>query len=114
MSFYLSSILNAAACFGCFVLGPLADRVAGFFNTITAVASICAIAGFAWMAAHDVPSVIVWIIAYGFFTGGIQALFSPCIALLAPKPEVIGTWNGQFNPRPPFCTPYMLSDSNSM
>ncbi|PWI72413.1 monocarboxylate transporter [Purpureocillium lilacinum] len=93
-AFYLTAILNGSAFLGCLVLGVVADRSVGFFNTITAVAFACTITAAAWVAAQSFSGVVTWTVVYGFLAGGIQAIFSPCIALLVPDPELIGTWNG--------------------
>lgn len=94
-AFYLTAILNGSAFLGCLVLGVVADRSVGFFNTITAVAFACTITAAAWVAAQSFSGVVTWTVVYGFLAGGIQAIFSPCIALLVPDPELIGTWNGK-------------------
>lgn len=95
MSFYLSSILNAGACFGCYAVGVAADRGLGSFNAITIVAFGCAVTAFGWIGARNNAGIIVWTIIYGFLSGAVQALFSPCISHLAPEPRLIGTWNGK-------------------
>ena len=100
LAFYLPAILNGAACIGCYVCGVLADQYFGYFNTITGVSGLSAVIAFAWMATNNNAGIIVWTAAYGFATGGIQTLFSPCIAQLTPEPELIGTWNGKNLPRP--------------
>ncbi|GFF56706.1 hypothetical protein IFM51744_08976 [Aspergillus udagawae] len=94
MAFYLSSILNAGAFFGCYIFGVAADRGLGTFNTFTAVTFGCAVTAFGWIGAKNTAGIIVWTIIYGFLSGAVQALFSPCISYLAPEPRLIGTWNG--------------------
>lgn len=94
MAFYLSSILNAGAFLGCYIFGFAADRGLGAFNALTAVAFGCAATAFGWIGARSNAGIIVWTIIYGFLSGAVQALFSPCISHLAPEPELIGTWNG--------------------
>lgn len=95
MAFYLSSILNAGAFFGCYIFGVAADRGLGTFNAFTAVAFGCAVTAFGWIGARNNTGIIVWTIIYGFLSGAVQALFSPCISHLAPEPRLIGTWNGK-------------------
>lgn len=94
MAFYLSSILNAGAFFGCYIFGFGADRGLGVFNALTAVAFGCAATAFGWIGARNNAGIIVWTAIYGFLSGALQALFSPCISHLAPEPGLIGTWNG--------------------
>ena len=94
-SFYYPAILNAAAFFGCNVFGPISDRI-GFFNSLIAVAFGCAVTAFGWIGARNNAGIIVWSIVYGFLSGAMQALFSPCLSQLAPTPALIGTWNGKY------------------
>ncbi|KAF3401631.1 Riboflavin transporter MCH5 [Penicillium rolfsii] len=94
VAFYLSSILNAGAFFGCYFFGLGADRGLGSFNTLTVVAFSCAVTAFGWIGAHNGAGLVVWTVIYGFLSGAVQALFSPCMSLLAPEPGLIGTWNG--------------------
>ncbi|KAL6253036.1 hypothetical protein RBB50_000756 [Rhinocladiella similis] len=94
MAFYLASILNAGAFFGCYALGIVADAGFGFFDSLIVTSFASAIVAFAWIAARTPAGIIVWTAAYGLLSGALQAIFSPCISLLAPSPEVIGTWNG--------------------
>ena len=94
MAFYLSSILNAGAFFGCYIFGLGADRGLGAFNALTVVAFGCAVTAFGWIGTQNNAGLIVWTVIYGFLSGAVQALFSPCISHLAPEPGLIGTWNG--------------------
>lgn len=95
LAFYYSAILNAAAFFGCHIIGYLADWRLGAFNTITLLTLLSGIAAFGWIGAHTNSGIIVWMLVYGFLTGGLQTICTPCIAFLAPAPEVISTWNGE-------------------
>lgn len=94
-AFYYASILNAGGFFGCYALGIIADAGWGFFDCLTVTAFASSIVGFAWMVARTPAGIIVWTVVYGVLSGALQAIFSPCISLLAPTPEVIGTWNGK-------------------
>lgn len=94
-AFYLASILNGAAFFGCYILGIIADSGLGFFNTMTFIAFACAATAFGWIGARDNAGIIVWTVIYGFLSGAAQTLFSPCLSQLAPTPALIGTWNGE-------------------
>ncbi|GIJ87051.1 hypothetical protein Asppvi_005953 [Aspergillus pseudoviridinutans] len=94
LAFYMPSILNAGAFFGCYILGVASDHGLGPFNALTAVAISCAFTAFSWIAAKHNAGIIGWSIIYGFLSGALQALFSPCVSHLAPKPGLIGTWNG--------------------
>jgi hypothetical protein len=94
MAFYLSSILNAGAFFGCYIFGLGADRGLGAFNALTAVAIGCAVTAFGWIGTQNNAGLIIWTVIYGFLSVAVEALFSPCISILAPEPGLIGTWNG--------------------
>jgi hypothetical protein len=95
MAFYLASILNAGAFFGCYALGIVADAGQGFFDSLIITCFASAVVAFAWIAARTPAGIIMWTAVYGLLSGALQAIFSPCISLLAPSPEVIGTWNGK-------------------
>ncbi|KAE8163996.1 major facilitator superfamily domain-containing protein [Aspergillus tamarii] len=94
LSFYDAAILNAGGFFGCYALGLIADSGFGFLNALPLTCVACGVVGFAWISATSVPGIIVWALAYGLLSGAIQAIFSPCLSLLAPSPEVLGSWNG--------------------
>ncbi|KAL5358537.1 major facilitator superfamily domain-containing protein [Aspergillus floccosus] len=94
LSFYDAAILNAGGFVGCYVLGFVADSGVCLFNSLTAATFACAVVAFGWIGAHSNAGIIVWAAVYGILSGALQALFSPCISLLAPTPEVIGSWNG--------------------
>lgn len=95
MAFYDASILNDAAFFGCYALGLVADWRLGFFNCLAATTLACSITGFCWIAVKNSTAAIGWVAVYGLLSGAIQAIYSPCLSLLAPTPEIIGRWNGE-------------------
>jgi MFS family permease len=95
MAFYVSSILNTGAFFGCYFFGIASDYGIGTFNALTTAALGCAVTALGWIGARTNAAIIMWSIFYGVFSGALQALFSPCISQLAPEPALIGTWNGK-------------------
>ncbi|KAJ5218104.1 uncharacterized protein N7498_000203 [Penicillium cinerascens] len=95
LSFYTAAILNGGAFLGCYALGIIADSGWGFFNSLTVTTFACAVVAFAWIGAQHIDAIIVWAVMYGVLSGALQAIFSPCLSLLAPTPEVIGSWNGK-------------------
>lgn len=100
MAFYTASILNAGAFFGCYALGLVADSGLGFFNCLSATTFACSITGLTWIAVKTYGSgIIAWSIVYGLLSGAVQAIYSPCLSLLAPTPEIIGRWNGKYQYR---------------
>ncbi|KOC09519.1 monocarboxylate transporter [Aspergillus flavus AF70] len=94
LAFYNAAILNGGAFVGCHALGIVADSGLGFFNCLTVATFASAVVAFAWIGARNVGGIIVWTVAYGILSGALQAIFSPCLSLLAPTPEVTGSWNG--------------------
>ncbi|KAE8268368.1 hypothetical protein A4X09_0g3980 [Tilletia walkeri] len=90
MAFYFASILNGSTFFGRLVLGTLADRVTGHFNTLAATTAITGLLAFVMTAASSNAAIIVWAAFYGFFSGAIQSLFTPALARLAGSPQKIG------------------------
>ncbi|KAL5366615.1 major facilitator superfamily domain-containing protein [Aspergillus floccosus] len=94
LAFYDAAILNAGAFAGCYALGLIADSGLGFLNSVVIATFACIVVTFAWIGCHSDAGVIVWAIAYGIASGALQAIFPPCISIMAPTPEVIGSWNG--------------------
>ena len=93
-AFYYPAIMNGVSFFGRFIIGILADRKLGFFNSL-AIFDLCtSIIAFTWIAARGNAGNIIFSCFYGFFSGSLQSLLSPCLAQLAPSPSLIGTWVG--------------------
>lgn len=93
LSSYLLSILNAVSLVGRILPGLLADKV-GRFNVLIINSSCTGILLFCWMAITSKTSIIVFAALYGFFSGGIVSLMSPCIAQVTSSPDQIGTHLG--------------------
>jgi len=71
------------------VLPYLADRY-GLFNVEVPSILLAGMLGFAWIAAHNVASIVVFAIIYGFFAGATTTI-SPTIAVtLCPSMGVVG------------------------
>lgn len=68
LAFYLISILNGASFLGRVLSGILADRW-GPWNLIIISTLFTAIVSFCWTAATGVAGIIIWAMAYGFFSG---------------------------------------------
>ncbi|KAL9931958.1 hypothetical protein V8E36_009273 [Tilletia maclaganii] len=90
MAFYFASILNGSTFFGRFVLGTVADRLTGYFNTLVFASISTGIIAFVMTAASENATIIVWAVFYGFFSGSLQSLFTPALARLAGSPAKIG------------------------
>ncbi|OQE15059.1 hypothetical protein PENFLA_c034G05115 [Penicillium flavigenum] len=93
LSSYLLSILNASSVFGRLLPGVLADKV-GRFNTICFFGSSTGVLLLCWIAIKSNAAIIIFAALYGFFSGAIVSLMSPCIAHLSPTPSYIGTYLG--------------------
>ncbi|KAJ5929482.1 hypothetical protein N7454_006432 [Penicillium verhagenii] len=93
LSSYILSILNASSVFGRLLPGVLADKV-GRFNTICFFGSSTGILLFCWISVKSNAAIIVFAALFGFFSGAIVSLMSPCIAHLSPTPSYIGTYLG--------------------
>ncbi|CEH12510.1 Monocarboxylate transporter [Ceraceosorus bombacis] len=93
-SFYMSAALNAGSFFGRFIIGALADRVVGFFNMMTISCFLTAMVAYAWSGVSDSAGNYVWGTVYGFLSGGVISLLSPCVAPLAASPQQIGQYVG--------------------
>lgn len=90
---YILSILNAASVFGRLLPGVLADKV-GLFNTLFFFGCSTGVLLLCWIAITSNASIIVFAALYGFFSGAIVSLMSPCIAHLSSTPRHIGTYLG--------------------
>ncbi|KAL5336008.1 putative monocarboxylate transporter [Aspergillus crustosus] len=90
---YILSILNAASVFGRLLPGLIADK-AGRFNTICFFGFPTGILLLCWIAVKSKAAIIVFAALYGFFSGAIISLMSPCITHLSPTPSHIGTYLG--------------------
>lgn len=93
LSSYILSILNASSVFGRLLPGVLADKM-GWFNTICFFGSSTGVLLLCWIAVKSNAAIIIFAALYGFFSGAIVSLMSPCIAHLSPTPSCIGTYLG--------------------
>ncbi|EXU99397.1 MFS transporter [Metarhizium robertsii] len=90
---YMLSILNAASVFGRSLPGVVADRI-GRYNTLVVEGTCSGILLLCWPAVSSNAGVIVFAVLYGFFSGGIISLMSPCFAQVTPQPNQMGTYLG--------------------
>ncbi|EKV05875.1 Monocarboxylate transporter, putative [Penicillium digitatum PHI26] len=93
LSTYLLSILNAASVFGRVLPGMVADKI-GRFNILIITGVCTGILLLCWIAITSSAAIVVFAVLYGFFSGGIVSLMSPCIAQVTPSPDQIGTHLG--------------------
>lgn len=93
LSSYLLSILNAASIFGRVLPGIIADKI-GRYNVLIINSFCTGVLLLCWIAVKSEASIIVFAVLYGYFSGGIVSLMSPCIAQASPSPDQIGTHLG--------------------
>ncbi|KAF2008042.1 putative MFS transporter [Amniculicola lignicola CBS 123094] len=100
MAVYLVSILNASSILGRILPPHLGDRY-GYFNVQTLVTFLSGLTIAAlWIPFNYVWShagLIVFAVAYGFFSGGFIGLLMPCVAK-AGTIETLGVRFGTFQP----------------
>ncbi|KAF2500643.1 MFS general substrate transporter [Lophium mytilinum] len=73
LAFYLIAILNSASIFGRIVPNILADRF-GAYNVIVPCTVISGVLCLCLMAVHSVPSIVVFVLLYGLFSGSMVSL----------------------------------------
>ncbi|KAJ5332322.1 Major facilitator superfamily domain general substrate transporter [Penicillium brevicompactum] len=93
LSSYILSIVNAASVPGRILPGLAADKL-GRYNILIINGACAGILLLCWIATSSNASIIVFSVLYGFFSGGIVSLMSPCIAQVTPSPDQIGTHLG--------------------
>ncbi|RAL08476.1 MCT family MFS transporter [Aspergillus homomorphus CBS 101889] len=93
LSSYLIAILNAASACGRVLPGLLADKL-GRFNILIVIGTCTGILLLCWIAVSSHASIVVFAGLYGFFSGGIVSLMSPCIGQVTPVANQIGTYLG--------------------
>ncbi|KAI1335777.1 putative MFS monocarboxylate transporter [Xylariaceae sp. FL0016] len=78
VSLYLIAILNAASIPGRLSPSFLARKI-GPIHTLALSVSLTTITTFSWISVHSTPSILLFTIFFGFFSGGIVAL--PAVVL---------------------------------
>lgn len=87
--------MNGSSLFGRLIVGFLADRYMGYFNSVIALSFISGVFGLAWIGSKDSASLIVWACLYGFSSGAIISVFTPATARVCPDPKsYMGIWLG--------------------
>ncbi|KAJ5643634.1 uncharacterized protein N7484_006141 [Penicillium longicatenatum] len=100
LALYLIAIVNAASFFGRVIPGHIGDKV-GYFNVITGSALLSCIMILCLWLPFDYHSsnagLIVFAVAYGFFSGAFVSIMMPCCAKsgsLETLGRQIGTYQG--------------------
>ncbi|EEP76424.1 predicted protein [Uncinocarpus reesii 1704] len=89
LAFYLVSLTNGASLVGRVSTGFLADRY-GNFNLCFITIALSGIIAMCWTAATSKAGIIVFALAYGYTSGAMFSLQTPCAVQLA-TPESRGT-----------------------
>lgn len=92
-SFYTLAILNGASTFGRILPNIIADAI-GPFNVIIPCALFAGICTLSLLSITAVPSFVVFLIFYGFFSGAFVSLPPPVLIALSPNRALMGTHMG--------------------
>ncbi|OQD89896.1 hypothetical protein PENANT_c002G00046 [Penicillium antarcticum] len=90
---YLLAILNAASTFGRVIPGVLADKF-GRLNVLSMGGILTGIIIFCMNQAKSTPALIVYSIAFGFWSGTIISGATAAFSIVIPDPRTIGTYLG--------------------
>ncbi|KAK9384687.1 major facilitator superfamily domain-containing protein [Lipomyces mesembrius] len=102
-SFQIIAYCNVGSFFGRILIGLLSDKMNKFalFSIITLLSGL--VSAPLWYFAHSEVTITIVAVAYGFFSGGILAMFSNLVAQISPVQE-IGTRLGAVNGTIAFAT----------
>ncbi|KAJ4155955.1 hypothetical protein LMH87_001175 [Akanthomyces muscarius] len=92
LSFYTISIMNAASLFGRVAPGFLADSY-GRFNICIVMTISSGVAAYCWNTVTSVAGLVIFSLAYGFFSGAILSLQQACAAQIS-TPLTMGRMMG--------------------
>lgn len=84
-------IMNAVGILGRLLPNYLADRYVGCLNIFAPITVITGIIVICWMAVDSRSGLTAFIIIYGIFAAGVQALFPASVAALTDDPRKAGT-----------------------
>ncbi|KAK3364721.1 major facilitator superfamily domain-containing protein [Lasiosphaeria hispida] len=88
---YLLAIMNASATIGRLFLGLAAVYAGGAFAVWQfAIGASCILLA-CWVAVHDLPGIIVFVVLYGGLTGGVISLVSAALLVISPDLARVGT-----------------------
>ncbi|KAI9835599.1 MAG: hypothetical protein M1819_002050 [Sarea resinae] len=93
LAFYMLSVLNASSIFGRIVPNFLADTM-GPLNMMIPCSLIAGILAYCWIAVKSLPSLAVFSILYGFFSGSLVSLSASTLISLTPHLGIVGTRMG--------------------
>lgn len=93
LSFYWLTLLNAASIFGRVVPNFFADAI-GPLNICIPFLLFCGTTAFCLTSIHSVGQIVVFSIAYGFFSGTFVSITGPALASLSNDMSLVGTHMG--------------------
>ncbi|PFH47140.1 hypothetical protein AMATHDRAFT_68353 [Amanita thiersii Skay4041] len=93
LAFYTLTILNGASILGRIVPALVVNRY-GVFNTMTLCLTGCTLLIFCDLGVKNATGIVLFAIAYGFFTGAFSGLLGPMVAALAKNDAEIGARMG--------------------
>ena len=94
LGFYMLPILNSASILGRILPNFFADRT-GPLNMLIPCSLASGILCFGWIGINSVPSIIIFALLYGFFSGAFVSLPPSALVSLSPNMGVVGTRMGQ-------------------
>ncbi|KAK9472951.1 major facilitator superfamily domain-containing protein [Dipodascopsis tothii] len=87
-AFFLLAYMNGGSFFGRVITGWLADRV-GKYNMYISSALVAGIITIAlWIPAHTVPTIVLYSVLYGYFSGAVLGMYPAVVAQISPNDEI--------------------------
>lgn len=88
-------ILSATNVLGRLLPGVMSDACTGPLNLVIPTTILCGLTTFSWIPANTSGALIVIAALYGFFSAGLQALYTPALhAMTMHNPETMGIKSG--------------------
>lgn len=88
MAFTVLALMNAGGIFGRVAPAVLSDKI-GRFNLLAPASFIAGLLILvSWMFAHNLATLIVFSVLYGFFSGAFISVVTPCVAQISDIREI--------------------------
>jgi predicted MFS family arabinose efflux permease len=88
MAFIVLALMNAGGIFGRIIPAILSDHI-GRFNLLAPTSFIAGLLILvSWMFVNNLPTLIVFSILYGFFSGAFISVVTPCVAQISDIREI--------------------------
>ncbi|KAL8768302.1 MAG: hypothetical protein Q9209_005441 [Squamulea sp. 1 TL-2023] len=88
---YILTITSSGAVFGRLLPKYLSDKYIGPMNAHTSFAIAATILAYTWLAIKNTPSLLVFNVLDGFFSGSFLTLGGPIVFALTTDPDTVGT-----------------------